>query len=71
MGRAAFPDSGEGYVYVEKGFFRSTDIIFQRWQMAENLYCELAYRFIVGSWYKKAQNETYNLTKLISRLKEV
>lgn len=30
MGRAAFPDSGEGDVYVEKGFFSSADIIFQR-----------------------------------------
>lgn len=30
MGRAAFPDSVEGDVYVEKGFFRSIDIIFQR-----------------------------------------
>jgi len=30
MGRAAFPDSIEGVVYMEKGFFRSTDIIFQR-----------------------------------------
>lgn len=55
MGRAAFPDSGEGDVYVGKGFFRSSDIIFQRWQLVQNLHCELAYRFMVGSRYEKEQ----------------
>lgn len=38
--------------------------------MGNDLYCELAYRFMAGLWYEKEQKETYNPTKLISRLKK-
>lgn len=37
--------------------------------MVSNLVCELAYRFMVVSWYKKEREEIHNLTQLISKLK--
>lgn len=54
-GKGCFSWLWRGGCLCGKSFFRSADIIFQRWQMVQNLHYDLAYRFMVGSWYEKEQ----------------